>query len=82
LYELWKKDRCAADPAGWSFAAMEWWTTYVLLQRDGKVWKEDLRACYDGSLFWRIKEERDREQNKEKRLRGRHSATTSFFDPI
>ncbi|KAL4721905.1 hypothetical protein ACLX1H_011097 [Fusarium chlamydosporum] len=35
LLRLWKKDRCAADPAGWSFAAMEWWTTYVLLQKDG-----------------------------------------------
>ncbi|KAH7166541.1 Caleosin related protein-domain-containing protein [Dactylonectria macrodidyma] len=60
LIELWKKDRCAADPAGWSFAFMEWWTTWLLLQRDGLVWKDDLRACYDGSLFWKIKRERDR----------------------
>ncbi|KAH7116539.1 Caleosin [Dactylonectria estremocensis] len=59
LIELWKKDRCAADPAGWSFAFMEWWTTWLLLQRDGLVWKDDLRACYDGSLFWKIKRERD-----------------------
>jgi len=59
LIELWKKDRCAADPAGWSFAFMEWWTTWLLLQRDGLVWKDDLRACYDGSLFSKIKRERD-----------------------
>ncbi|KAA6409424.1 MAG: hypothetical protein FRX48_06977 [Lasallia pustulata] len=55
---LLAKDRCAADPAGWSFAFMEWWTTWLLLQKEGRVWKEDLRQCYDGSLFWRIREER------------------------
>ncbi|MCJ1377820.1 hypothetical protein MMC17_000916 [Xylographa soralifera] len=58
LFSLIKKDRVAADPAGWSFAFMEWWTTWLLLQREGRVWKDDLRQCYDGSLFWRIREER------------------------
>ena len=61
MEELWRliaKDRVAADPAGWSFAFMEWWTTWLLLQREGRVWKEDLRQCYDGSIFWRIREER------------------------
>lgn len=56
LFALMKKNRVAADPAGWSFAFMEWWTTWLLLQQDGRVWKDDLRQCYDGSLFWRIKE--------------------------
>ncbi|XXG95950.1 hypothetical protein Hte_002226 [Hypoxylon texense] len=60
LVELLRKDRCAADPAGWSFAFMEWWTTWLLLQKDGRVWKDDLRACYDGTLFWRISEERSK----------------------
>ncbi|KAJ4065621.1 hypothetical protein NW756_005824 [Fusarium oxysporum] len=60
LWRLWAKDRCAADPAGWTFAFMECWTTYVLLQEDGVVKKDDLRACYDGSLFWRIRDERER----------------------
>jgi len=63
--ELWlllSKDRVAADPAGWSFAFMEWWTTWLLLQKDGRVWKEDLRQCYDGSLFWRIREDRMKEK--------------------
>ncbi|KAL9019553.1 MAG: hypothetical protein Q9185_003173 [Variospora sp. 1 TL-2023] len=60
LFRLHKRNRVAADPAGWSFAAMEWWTTWLLLQRDGRVWKEDLRAVYDGTLFWRIRDEREK----------------------
>ncbi|KAL8714468.1 MAG: hypothetical protein Q9220_001801 [cf. Caloplaca sp. 1 TL-2023] len=57
LIRLHARNRVAADPAGWSFAAMEWWTTWLLLQRDGRVWKEDLRAMYDGTLFWKIRDE-------------------------
>ncbi|PVH75466.1 Caleosin-domain-containing protein, partial [Cadophora sp. DSE1049] len=55
--ELWRmvgRNRVAADVAGWSFAVMEWCTTWILLQRDGRVWKDDLRECYDGTLFWRL----------------------------
>ncbi|KAL8671588.1 MAG: hypothetical protein Q9168_003912 [Polycauliona sp. 1 TL-2023] len=59
LFRLHAKNRVAADPAGWSFAAMEWWTTWLLLQRDGRLWKEDLRAMYDGTLFWKIREQRE-----------------------
>ncbi|RGP62447.1 hypothetical protein FLONG3_10219 [Fusarium longipes] len=76
LMRLWKKDRCAADPAGWSFAFMEWWTTYVLLQKDGLVYKDDLRACYDGSLFWRIKNERE---EKESGMNRRSFGMRNFF---
>ena len=54
LLQLWRKNRVAVDVAGWCFAFMEWWTTWLLLQRDGRVWKDDLRACYDGTLFWKI----------------------------
>lgn len=56
IWAMWKKNRCAADPAGWSFAFMEVWTTFLLLQRDGRVWRDDLMACYDGTLFWKISE--------------------------
>ncbi|KEY69278.1 hypothetical protein S7711_01729 [Stachybotrys chartarum IBT 7711] len=78
LTNLWKKDRCAADPAGWSFAAMEWWTTWLLLQKDGMVWKEDLKACYDGSIFWKIKEEREKQRGEaEKKSFGMRN----FFNP-
>ncbi|KAL8953128.1 MAG: hypothetical protein Q9222_001011 [Ikaeria aurantiellina] len=62
LIRLHARNRVAADPAGWSFAAMEWWTTWLLLQRDGRVWKEDLKAMYDGTLFWKIRDERERKQ--------------------
>ncbi|KAL8727026.1 MAG: hypothetical protein Q9166_006324 [cf. Caloplaca sp. 2 TL-2023] len=62
LFRLHAKNRVAADPAGWSFAAMEWWTTWLLLQRDGRIWEEDLRAMYDGTLFWKIREERMNKQ--------------------
>ena len=61
LFGLHRRNRVAADPAGWSFAFMEWWTTWLLLQKRGRVWKEDLRHAYDGSLFHRIKEERMKE---------------------
>ncbi len=37
---------------------MEWWTTWLFMQKDGRVWKDDLRACYDGTLFFKIKEAR------------------------
>lgn len=58
VWRMWKTNRCAADPAGWSFAFMEMWTTWLLLQKDGRVWKDDLRGCYDGTLFWTISEKR------------------------
>lgn len=57
LSEMTRRNRCAADPAGWSFAFMEWYTTWLLLARDGRVWKDDLRACYEGTIFHRIAEE-------------------------
>ncbi|KAK5200269.1 hypothetical protein LTR99_009067 [Exophiala xenobiotica] len=57
MWRMWKKNRCAADVAGWCFAFMELWTTWLLLQRDGRVWKDDLKGCYDGTLFWKISEE-------------------------
>ncbi|KAL8660727.1 MAG: hypothetical protein Q9202_006277 [Teloschistes flavicans] len=58
LFRLHARTRVAADPAGWSFAAMEWWTTWLLLQRDGRLWKEDLREMYDGTLFWKLRDRR------------------------
>ncbi|PYH48659.1 caleosin family protein [Aspergillus saccharolyticus JOP 1030-1] len=51
-------NRCAVDPFGWSAALFEWGTTWLLIQRDGRVEKEDLRQIYDGSLFWRVREAR------------------------
>ncbi|KAK3290200.1 Caleosin related protein-domain-containing protein [Chaetomium fimeti] len=61
--ELWhmiKGHRLAADPFGWGAAIFEFGTTWLLLQKDGRVSKEDLRQTYDGTIFWRIKEARER----------------------
>ncbi|RAQ52827.1 calcium binding protein Caleosin [Aspergillus flavus] len=58
LFQLMHGHRCAADPFGWGAALFEWGTTWLLIQKDGKVYKEDLRAVYDGSIFWKIREAR------------------------
>lgn len=58
LFEMMQGNRCAMDPFGWGAAFFEWGTTWLLLQRDGRVYKEDLRGVYDGSIFWKIREER------------------------
>ncbi|OQV10289.1 hypothetical protein CLAIMM_14309 [Cladophialophora immunda] len=65
MWSMWKKNRLAADVAGWCFGFMEMWTTWLLLQRDGRVWKEDLRGCYDGTLFWKISESAEKGQWKQ-----------------
>ncbi|GAB1317057.1 hypothetical protein MFIFM68171_07267 [Madurella fahalii] len=60
--ELWnmiKGNRLAADPFGWGAAFFEFGTTWLLLQKDGRVSKEDLRRTYDGTIFWKIKEARE-----------------------
>jgi len=58
LFSMMKGHRCAADPFGWGANFFEWGTTWLLLQKDGKIYKEDLRQLYDGSLFWRIRDAR------------------------
>ncbi|KAF7173537.1 hypothetical protein CNMCM5623_005760 [Aspergillus felis] len=58
LFEMMHGNRCAMDPFGWGAAFFEWGTTWLLIQRDGRVYKEDLRGVYDGSIFWKIREER------------------------
>ncbi|KAI9372208.1 Caleosin related protein-domain-containing protein [Aspergillus egyptiacus] len=58
LFEMMHGNRCAADPFGWGAAFFEWGTTWLLIQKDGKVYKEDLQGVYDGSIFWKIEEAR------------------------
>ncbi|KAL2438462.1 Peroxygenase [Exophiala dermatitidis] len=70
MWAMWKKNRCAADPAGWCFGFMEWWTTWLLMQRKGRVWKDDLRACYDGTLFWNISHKTQRSKNNSEKCHG------------
>ncbi|KAF6815655.1 calcium binding protein [Colletotrichum musicola] len=57
-FGLMSRNRCAVDPFGWAAAFFEWVTTWLLLAKDGKIHKEDLRLVYDGSLFWDIRERR------------------------
>ncbi|KAK0625144.1 Caleosin related protein-domain-containing protein [Bombardia bombarda] len=57
LYNMTAGHRLAGDPFGWFAAIFEFGSTWLLLQKDGRVLKEDLRQTYDGSIFWRIREE-------------------------
>ncbi|KAJ9373944.1 hypothetical protein DTO282E5_1300 [Paecilomyces variotii] len=58
IFRMMKGQRVAADPFGWGAAFFEWGTTWLLLQKGGMVYKEDLRQVYDGSLFWKIRDKR------------------------
>ncbi|KKY32758.1 putative caleosin domain protein [Diaporthe ampelina] len=58
LFQLMHGNRNAMDPFGWGAALFEFGTTWLLIQRDGKCYKEDVRGVYDGSMFWRVREER------------------------
>ena len=62
VFALMRGQRVAVDPYGWSAAVFEWGTTFLLVQKDGRIAKEDLRRVYDGSLFWEIREKRKTEE--------------------
>ncbi|WEW58569.1 hypothetical protein PRK78_004037 [Emydomyces testavorans] len=49
LFNLMHARRCAMDPFGWGAAFFEWGTTWLLIEKDGKIYKEDLRQIYDVS---------------------------------
>jgi hypothetical protein len=38
---------------------VEWVLTYLLVAKDGVVYKEDLRKVYDGSIFFEIAGRKD-----------------------
>ncbi|KAL0465056.1 caleosin domain-containing protein [Neurospora intermedia] len=57
--ELWNMiaaNRLAADPFGWAAGIFEFGVTWLLVQEEGMVDKEDLRRIYDGSMFFKIRE--------------------------
>ncbi|KAK3936724.1 putative peroxygenase 3 [Diplogelasinospora grovesii] len=56
LLDMIHGHRLAADPFGWFAAYFEFGATWLLVQKNGKVEKEDLRQIYDGSIFFRIRE--------------------------
>ncbi|KZT03370.1 Caleosin-domain-containing protein [Laetiporus sulphureus 93-53] len=55
VYNMTAGQRLAVDPFGWGAAIFEWSTTCLLIQKDGRVEKDDLRRLYDGSLFYEIR---------------------------
>ncbi|KAK9386696.1 Caleosin related protein-domain-containing protein [Lipomyces mesembrius] len=58
LFLLMHGQRSVLDPFGWFASIFEFFTTWLLIQKDRKIQKEDLRKVYDGSLFWDIKAKR------------------------
>ncbi|KAK9368822.1 Caleosin related protein-domain-containing protein [Lipomyces kononenkoae] len=59
LFQLMHGQRCVVDPFGSISSFLEFVTTWLLIQKDRKIQKEDLRRVYDGSLFWEIKAKRN-----------------------
>ncbi|KAK7937467.1 uncharacterized protein PG986_014335 [Apiospora aurea] len=52
IWKMLKGQRVIMDPIGWFGAFFEWFATYLMLwPEDGKIWKEDMRRVYDGSIF-------------------------------
>lgn len=61
LSELWEfvsANRVAMDPFGWFASVFEWLATFLLVQKKGEVYKDDVRKIMDGSLFFEIREAR------------------------
>ncbi|KAJ9323535.1 hypothetical protein DTO027B5_4476 [Paecilomyces variotii] len=54
IFRMMKGQRVAADPFGWGAAFFEWGTTWLLLQKGGMVYKEDLRQVYDQKVGARV----------------------------
>ena len=51
LFDLMQRNRVAGDIFGSVAAWFEWVTTWLLLQRQGNVHKEDVRKVYDVSVY-------------------------------
>ncbi|EUC48325.1 hypothetical protein COCMIDRAFT_34201 [Bipolaris oryzae ATCC 44560] len=58
------------DPIGWCGFIFEWTATYLMLwPEDGRMMKEDIRAVYDGSIFHRIADKRERRLHQQEQLK-------------
>ncbi|KAG0485555.1 hypothetical protein HPP92_009634 [Vanilla planifolia] len=59
LKEMLESNRVPKDYKGWLGAWTEWKALYLLCKdEDGLLPKETIRAVYDGSLFYKMEEER------------------------
>jgi len=64
LYDIWRGQCVANDWFGWFAGGLEWIAMYILLwPQDGRMYKEDIRGVYDGTIFWSIAEHRKSPQN-------------------
>jgi len=61
LFDFIKAQRNVVDPFGWFAMYFEWLTAYLLIGRNGKMNKEDVRGMFDGSLFYNIRKARQRQ---------------------
>lgn len=59
LISLWNHYRNVMDPIGWCMSGW-WWILLFLLagDREGKIPVDAIRAQYDGTLFYRLEQER------------------------
>ncbi|RMZ72528.1 caleosin domain containing [Pyrenophora seminiperda CCB06] len=65
MYGVWRGQCCANDWFGWFAGGLEWIAAYVLLwPQDGKMYKDEIRGIYDGTIFWKIAEAREAAQRK------------------
>jgi peroxygenase len=70
FWDMWRMTedlRVAFDFFGWFAAKFEWITLWLLASdENGMVSREDIRGCFDGSLFYRL-EQREKERIVKKR---------------
>lgn len=61
VLSLLRGQRVAMDFFGWSAAIFEWYTIVLITYnpKTGLCGKDDIKASYDGSLFWKIKTYRE-----------------------
>lgn len=52
--------RLVMDFFGWGGAIFEWIATWILIARDGRIYKEDTRRIFDGSIFYEIAARREK----------------------
>jgi len=61
IWHLTQSMRDFADMFGWVAAKLEWGFLYLLAaDNKGRISKDDIRASYDGSLFYRKQREREK----------------------
>lgn len=56
LWDMLHANRNVMDPYGAFAAVFEFGATWLLVQKDGKVYRDDLKAVYDGTIFYRIRD--------------------------